>query len=78
VLTNAQYSDKLKDSGKLPEALWTSAGERLAAHGVIVEKRADGYFVPMTQPLRGLINILLDEKTPPAPIVAAQRVFDCR
>ena len=78
LLTAAQYNDKLKDSGRLPEALWTSAGERLAAHGVVVEKRGDGYFVPMTQPLRGLINILLDEKTPPAPIVAAQRVFDCK
>ena len=77
LLTEAQYANKLEDSGKLPKELWTSAGERLAAHGVVVEKRADGYFVPMAQPLRGLINILLDEKTPPAPIVAATRVFDC-
>jgi hypothetical protein len=77
-LTDAQYTEKLKDSGTLPESLWTSAGERLAFHGVIVEKRNGGYFVPMAQPLRGLINILLDAKTPPAPIVAAERVMDCR
>jgi hypothetical protein len=77
LLTEAQYTAKLKDSGKLPEAFWTSAADRLAAHGVVVEKRASGYFVPMAQPLRGLINILLDAQTPPAPIVAAERVFDC-
>jgi len=76
-LTEALYSAKLKDSGTLPEKLWTSPGERLAAHGVAVEKRNGGYFVPMVQPLRGLINILLDARTPPAPIVAAERVFDC-
>jgi hypothetical protein len=76
-LTEEQFTAKLKDSGTLPEPLWTSAGERLAAHGVVVEKRSGGYFVPMRQPLRGLINILLDEQTPPAPIVAARRMFDC-
>lgn len=76
-LTDAQYSAKLTDSGTLPEALWTSAGERLAAHGVIVEKREGGFFVPLAQPLRGLINILLDAQTPPAPIVAAERRMSC-
>ena len=76
-LSDELYNAKLKDSGTLPEKLWTSPGERLTAHGVIVEKRNGGYFVPMAQPLRGLINILLDAKTPPAPIVAAERVMDC-
>jgi hypothetical protein len=76
-LTDAQYSAKLTDSGKLPEALWTSVGDRLAAHGVTVEKRAGGWFVPLAQPLRGLINILLDGQTPPAPIVAAERRMSC-
>ena len=76
-LTDELYNTKLKDSGTLPERLWTSPGDRLKAHGVIVEKRPGGYFVPMTQPLRGLINILLDAKTPPAPIVAAERLFNC-
>lgn len=76
-LTDAQYTTKLQDSGTLPEALWTTPGDRLEAHGVRVEKRPGGYFVPLAQPLRGLINILLDEKTPPAPIVAATRVMQC-
>lgn len=78
LLTEAQYSTPLTDSGSLPAALRTTAGQRLEAHGIQVEPRgADGYFVPMAQPLRGLINIVLDGQTPPAPIVAAQRVFEC-
>ncbi len=76
-LTEAQFTAKLTDSPKLPEAFRTSVGDRLDAHGVIVEKRAGGYFVPMAQPLRGLINILLDAQTPPAPIVAAERRMSC-
>ncbi len=76
-LTEAQFTAKLTDGGTLPAALHTSVGDRLAAHGVTVEKRPGGYLVPLAQPLRGLINILLDEQTPPAPIVAAQRVFQC-
>jgi hypothetical protein len=76
-LTDAQHSTKLGDSGTLPDSLKTSPADRLAAHGVTVERRSDGWLVPMAQPLRGLINILLDEKTPPAPIVAARRLFDC-
>jgi hypothetical protein len=67
----------LTDSGKLPEALWTSAGDRLTAHGIAVEKREGGYLVPLAQPLRGLINILLDEQTLPAPIIAAERRVTC-
>lgn len=76
-LTDEQYARKLQDGTKLPEAFWTSIGDRLASHGVAVEKRAGGYFVPLAQPLRGLINILLDEKTPPAPIIAAERRMNC-
>jgi len=76
-ITDAQYTAKLTDSGTLPEALWTSIGDRLAAHGVTVEKREGGYFVPLAQPLRGLINIVLDEQTPPAPIMAAERRMSC-
>jgi hypothetical protein len=76
-LTEQQFNAKLQDSGKLPEPLWTSPGERLAAHGIRVLKRPGGYLVPLAQPLRGLVNILLDAKTPPAPIAAAERVFDC-
>ena len=67
----------LEDSERLPAHLRTSVGQRLAAHGIHVEERDDGYLVPMTQPLRGLINIVLDPDTPPSPIVPAERVFDC-
>jgi hypothetical protein len=76
-LTDSLYNTKLNDSGTLPDSLKTTPGQRLAAHGVVVERQPGGYLVRMAQPLRGLINILLDEKTPPAPIVAARRVFDC-
>lgn len=76
-LTEAQHSEKLRDGGELPEELWTSVGQRLAAHGVAAEEFQDGYLVRLAQPLRGLINILLDEQTPPAPIIAAQRLYQC-
>lgn len=76
-LTDAQYSAKLQDGGTLPEAFWTSPGDRLEAHGVRVEKRDGGWFVRLSQPLRGLINILLDPQTPPAPIIAAARLSEC-
>jgi hypothetical protein len=76
-ISDAQFTAKLTDSGKLAEAFHTSVGDRLAAHGVIVEKRAGGYLVPLAQPLRGLINILLDPQTPPAPIIAAERRSSC-
>ena len=77
LLTTEQYETKLTDSERLPAEFRTSVGDRLAAHGIAVERRATGYFVPMAQPLRGLINILLDASTPPAPIVAAQRLDTC-
>jgi hypothetical protein len=76
-LTAEQYNRKLQDGTKLPEAFWTSIGDRLAAHGVRVEPRDGGYFVPLAQPLRGLINILLDEQQPPSPIIAARRIMTC-
>jgi hypothetical protein len=71
------YNRLLDDSERLPDWLRTSVGDRLIAHGVRVERVDGGFMVPMTQPLRGLINILLDPATPPAPIVAAERVFQC-
>jgi hypothetical protein len=71
------YNRLLDDSERLPDWLRTTVGDRLIAHGVRVERVEGGFIVPMTQPLRGLINILLDPATPPAPIVAAERVFQC-
>jgi hypothetical protein len=71
------YFRRLDDSANLPEQFRTTLGDRLGFHGVRVELVEGGFLVPMEQPLRGLINILLDSQTPPAPIAAAERVFDC-
>ena len=76
-LTEAQYNTKLNDSGNLADSLKTSPAQRLAAHGIAVERQGNGYLVRLAQPLRGLINIVLDGQTPPAPIVAAERRFQC-
>ena len=51
-----------------------SAGDRLAAHGIKVQRRSGGrWFVPMAQQLRGLIPLLLDGEAA-EPMVAGQRV----
>lgn len=71
------YFRRLDDSESLPEHLRTNVGDRLAAHGVRVQPVDGGFLVPMAQPLRGLINILLDPQTPPSPIVGADRVYRC-
>jgi hypothetical protein len=77
-LTEAQYNTKLNDSGDLADSLRTSPAQRLAAHGIAVERLSSGgYLVRLAQPLRGLINIVLDGQTPPAPIIAAERRFQC-
>jgi len=76
-LSSELYARPLVDSENLPERFRTSVGDRLGFHGVRVEAVEGGFRVPLGQPLRGLINILLDPETPPAPIVAAERVFDC-
>jgi hypothetical protein len=51
-----------------------SAADRLAAHGIKVQRRSGGRrFVPMRQELRGLIPLLLDGEAA-EPMVAGQRV----
>jgi Zinc carboxypeptidase len=51
-----------------------SAADRLAAHGIKVQRRNAGrWFVPMRQELRGLIPLLLDGEAA-EPMVAGQRV----
>jgi hypothetical protein len=77
LITAEQFDAKLEDSGNLADSLKTSVGQRLAAHGIAVERHSGGYLVRLTQPLRGLINIILDAETPPAPIIGAQRLFSC-
>ncbi len=51
-----------------------SAAERLAAHGIKVQRRGPrGWFVPMKQDLRGLVPLLLEGEAA-EPMVAGQRV----
>jgi hypothetical protein len=65
-LTDAQYTGPQPDGRPV--------AERLAAHGIMVQRRAPGrWFVPMKQPLRGLIPLLLDGEAA-EPMVAGQRV----
>jgi hypothetical protein len=67
VLSEEQYS------GPQPEG--RPVGERLAAHGLKVAHRIGrrDYWVPMDQPQRGLIPLLLDGEAA-EPMVAARRV----
>ena len=66
LLTDAQYSGP-KPDGRPVE-------DRLQAHGIKVQRRRPGsWFVPMAQPLRGLIPLLLDGEAA-EPMVAGQRV----
>jgi hypothetical protein len=65
-LSDAQYSG--------PQADGRPVADRLAAHGITVQRRAPGrWFVPMQQELRGLIPLLLDGEAA-EPMVAGQRV----
>jgi hypothetical protein len=67
VLSEQQYSGPQPDGRPV--------GERLAAHGLKVAHRIGrrDYWVPMDQPQRGLIPLLLDGQAA-EPMVAAQRV----
>ncbi len=76
-LTPSQYTTPLNDSGNLAVPLRTSPAQRLAAHGFTVQDRPAGHLVRMTQPLRGLLNIVLDPVQPSGPIIGAQRVNEC-
>ena len=77
LVTRAQYTTPLDDGG-LPVNLRTSLQQRLDAHGIrVVPIGPDTYFVPLAQPLRGLVNVVLDPAQPPEPIVAAKRVSAC-
>jgi hypothetical protein len=66
LLTDAQYTGPQPDGRPV--------ADRLAAHGIKVQRRGPGrWFVPMSQPLRGLIPLLLDGEAA-EPMVAGQRV----
>jgi hypothetical protein len=52
--------------------------ERLALHGIAVEKWPNGYLVRLAQPQRGLIAPILDgASVDPSPMVAGTRLYDC-
>lgn len=56
-LTEAQYNGARTDG---PGGVGATVAQRIAAHGWKVVKVADGYVVPLAQPERGLIPLLLD------------------
>ncbi|GIF50838.1 hypothetical protein Afe04nite_53770 [Asanoa ferruginea] len=58
-LTEAQYTGARTDG---PGGVGATVAQRIADHGWKVVKVADGYIVPLAQPERGLIPLLLDEQ----------------
>ncbi|HEX5541854.1 MAG TPA: M14 family zinc carboxypeptidase [Micromonospora sp.] len=70
-LTEEQYHGERTDGAA---GLRTTVAQRLAAHGWKVVKTSDGYIVPLTQPERGLIPLLLDEQGVER-MVAGERVY---
>jgi hypothetical protein len=69
-LTEAQYLGPRTDG---PGGEGTTVAQRLAAHGWKVVPVADGYVVPLTQPERGLVPLLLDAQAAEE-LVGAERV----
>lgn len=70
-LTEEQYHGARTDG---PGGVGATVAERLAAHGWKVVKVADGYLVPLAQPERGLIPLLLDAQGAEE-LVAGERVY---
>jgi Zinc carboxypeptidase len=70
-LTEEQYNGARTDG---PEGMRTTVAQRLEAHGWKVVKMTDGYVVPMTQPERGLVPLLLDAQAVEE-LVGAERLF---
>ena len=71
LLTEGQYNGPRSDS---PAGFPTTLADRIAAHGWRVQERSNGYMVPLTQPERGLIPLLLDGQAA-EPWVDAQRLY---
>jgi hypothetical protein len=69
-LTEEQYHGERTDG---PAGKRTTVAQRIAAHGWKVIKVADGYLVPLSQPQRGLIPLLLDEQAVEG-LVAGERI----
>jgi Zinc carboxypeptidase len=65
--------DETQYAGPQPDG--RPVGERLAAHGIkVLRVGGDNYFVPMGQPQRGLIPLLLDGEAV-EPMVAGRRIM---
>ncbi|MCZ7422421.1 M14 family zinc carboxypeptidase [Verrucosispora sp. WMMA2121] len=73
-LTEEQYHGARTDG---PAGRQTTVAERLAAHGWTVVKVAGGYLVPLSQPERGLVPLLLDEQAAEG-LVAGERIAPTR
>ena len=71
LLTEEQYNGPRTDG---PEGLTTTIAQRIAAHGWRVQERPNGYMVPLTQPERGLIPLLLDGQAA-EPWLSAVRLY---
>jgi hypothetical protein len=69
-LTEEQYHGERTDG---PVGQRTTVAQRLAAHGWKVIKIAGGYLVPLSQPERGLVPLLLDGEAVEG-LVAGERV----
>ncbi|WP_223256669.1 M14 family zinc carboxypeptidase [Micromonospora endophytica] len=69
-LTEEQYHGARTDG---PSGRQTTVAQRLAAHGWKVIKVADGYLVPLSQPERGLVPLLLDGQAAEG-LVAGERI----
>jgi hypothetical protein len=70
-LTAEQFNGARTDG---PEGMRTTVAQRLDAHGWKVVTVADGFVVPMAQPERGLIPLLLDAQAVEE-LVGAERLF---
>ncbi|MFJ2033975.1 M14 family zinc carboxypeptidase [Streptosporangium sp. NPDC087985] len=70
-LTEEQYNGPRTDG---PAGKRTTAAQRIAAHGWKVAKVGKEYIVPMAQPERGLIPLLLDSQAVEG-LVRAERVY---
>ncbi|MGH9245933.1 MAG: PxKF domain-containing protein [Acidimicrobiales bacterium] len=76
LLTEEQYSTVLVDDPDVPVELRTSPAQRIAAHGWDVDHRTAGHIVPMAQPERGLIPLVLDDQAVEE-MLDAQRLNEC-
>ena len=67
LLSEEQYNGARVDGA-------TTLAQRIEAHGWIVDRRHNGYLVPMAQPQRGMIPLLLDGQAV-NPWVASTRMY---